>query len=75
MTTARRAGTASSYFYMTETLSIVGTHQRQSNEYLHRIVRLRNQPAFFIFKGGKKVADTLGARSKEDMKAFIEQTI
>lgn len=32
-------------------------------------------PAFFIFKGGKKVADTLGARSKEDMKAFIEQTI
>ena len=32
-------------------------------------------PAFLIFKDGKKVAETVGGRSKDELKAFIEQNI
>ena len=32
-------------------------------------------PAFLIFKNGQKVAETVGGRSKEDLKAFIEQNV
>jgi len=32
-------------------------------------------PAFLIFKDGKKIAETVGGRSKEDLKAYIEKYI
>ena len=32
-------------------------------------------PAFLVFKNGEKVGETVGGRSKEELKSFIEQYI